>query len=304
MDKATTRVAVLMGGLSSERPVSLETGRAVLDALIERGWNAVPIDVGRDLAAQLVKHDINAAWVALHGRFGEDGCVQGMLEVMGIPYTGSGVQSSAVAMDKLATKRAVRGLGIRMAKHVEVRRGESHDQLPVPSVVKPAVGGSSFGTTVVKDRAELDAALESALKYDAAALVEEFVEGDEITVAVVDGVPMPVVRILPVDGWFDFEAKYTKGKTVYEVPAKLPKETLDAAQRAAVTSYEAVGCQGLARADFLVPPDGEPVFLEINTLPGMTATSLSPMSAKAVGIDFPELCERILLGAHCMDAES
>jgi D-alanine-D-alanine ligase len=304
MDKATTRVAVLMGGLSSERPVSIKTGTAVLEALLSRGWNAIAIDVGRDLAAQLVQHDISAAWIALHGRFGEDGCVQGMLEVMGIPYTGSGVQSSAVAMDKLATKRAVRGLGIRMADHVEVRRGESHDALPVPSVVKPAVGGSSFGTTVVRDRAGLDAALASALKYDAAALVEEFVEGDEITVAVIDGIAMPVVRILPVDGWFDYEAKYTKGKTVYEVPAKLPAEVTEAAQRAAVASYQAVGCQGLARADFLVPAEGEPVFLEINTLPGMTATSLSPMSAAAVGISFPDLCERILLGAHCMAAEA
>ncbi|TNE88568.1 MAG: D-alanine--D-alanine ligase [Deltaproteobacteria bacterium] len=302
-DKATTTVGVLLGGLSAERPVSLKTGKAVLEALTERGWNAVAIDVGRDLPAKLVAHGVDVAWIALHGRFGEDGCVQGLCEVMGIPYTGSGVQSSAVAMDKLATKRAVTGLGVRMAEHVEVHRGQPRPALPVPSVVKPAVGGSSFGTTVVTSEAALDAALSEALKYDAAALVEEFVEGDEITVAVVDGKALPVVRILPVDGWFDYEAKYTKGKTVYEVPAKLPEHTVAAAQRAAEVAYAAVGCSGLARADFLVPEEGDPVFLEINTLPGMTATSLSPMAAGATGVSFGELCEQILQGAHCMTPE-
>ena len=183
MDKSSARVGVLMGGMSAERGVSMKTGAAVLDALVSRGWDAVAIEVGRDLPARLVDQGVTVAWIALHGRFGEDGCVQGVCEVMGIPYTGSGVQASAVGMDKLATKRAVSGHGIRMAEHVVVRRGEARPELPVPSVVKPAVGGSSFGTTVVMDRGALDAALDDALRYDAAALVEEFVQGEEITVA-------------------------------------------------------------------------------------------------------------------------
>ena len=303
MDKSSARVGVLMGGMSAERGVSMKTGAAVLDALVSRGWDAVAIEVGRDLPARLVDQGVTVAWIALHGRFGEDGCVQGVCEVMSIPYTGSGVQASAVGMDKLATKRAVSGHGIRMAEHVVVRRGETRPELPVPSVVKPAVGGSSFGTTVVMDRGALDAALDDALRYDEAALVEEFVQGDEITVAVVDGKALPVVRILPVDGWFDYEAKYTKGKTVYEVPAEIPEAVTAQAQRAAERAYAAVGCAGLARADFLAPAGEEPVFLEINTLPGMTATSLSPMAAGAVGVEFPELCEQILLGAHCMSSE-
>lgn len=300
-------IGVLMGGMSTERQISLESGRAVLAALLERGHRAVPVDVGPGLAATLLDARVDVAWIALHGRFGEDGCVQGLLEVMGIPYTGSGVQASAIAMDKLATKRAVAGCTeIVMAADVVVRRGEPLPaELPLPAVVKPAVGGSSIGIAVVRTQAERDRAVAAALELDGIVLVEAFVEGLEITVAVLDGVPLPVVAIQPVDGWFDLDAKYTKGKTVYTVPAPIPAGAAAKAQAAAVAAYRQIGCQGLSRADFILPagPDVDPIFLEINTLPGMTPTSLSPMAAGEVGIGFNELCERILKGAHRMPFE-
>lgn len=300
------KVGVLLGGLSTERDISFTTGRAVAAALRDRGHDVVEVDVQRDLPARLLAEGVDVAWIALHGRFGEDGCVQGLLEVMGIPYTGSGVRASAVAMDKVSTKRAVDGVeGITMARDVLVVRGQPRPaDLPVPAVIKPAVGGSSIGIQIVRDVAALASALDEALALDPVALVEAFVPGDEITVAVIDGQALPVVKITPVEGFFDLEAKYTKGKTVYEVPAPIDPRTAEAAQRAAVAAYDAIGCAGLARADFIVRADGVPVFLEINTLPGMTPMSLSPMAAGAVGMDFADLCERILAGAHRMEAET
>jgi D-alanine-D-alanine ligase len=294
------RVGVLMGGLSSERKVSLKSGAAVLSALQERGWQAVGIDVGRDLPARLVEAKIDVAWLALHGRYGEDGCVQGLLEVMGLPYTGSGVRASAVAMDKIATKQAVRGLpAVRLANDAVLRAGDAFpEQVGLPAVVKPAVGGSTLGMGIVRERSQWEAAFATALAAHERVLVEAFVPGEEITVAVLDGVALPVVRIVPDSGFFDYEAKYTDGRTRYEVPAQLPAAVIERAQAAAIAAYEAIGCRGLARADFIVPSEGDPVFLEINTLPGMTATSLSPMAAGAVGVSFGELVERVLLAAR------
>lgn len=298
------RVGVLMGGLSTEHGVSMKTGKAVLAALLERGWDAVAVDVGRDLPAQLIAAQIDVAWIALHGKFGEDGCVQGLLEVMGIPYTGSGVRASAVAMDKLATKRALGGVDVVvMAEDAVVRAGEPIPAVTLPAVVKPLVGGSTLGITLAKTEEELRAGVAQALHLHPEVLIEQFVAGEEITVAVIDGEALPVVRILPESGFFDYEAKYTQGKTRYEVPAAVSDATKRAASEAAVAAYKAIGCSGLARADFIVKPDGTPVFLEINNLPGMTATSLSPMAAGARGVSFPELVERVLESAHCMAPE-
>ncbi len=304
--KGSLTVGVLMGGLSTERDISMKSGRAVAAALRERGWTVAEVEVGRDLPAQLVEEGVGAVWIALHGRFGEDGCVQGLLEVMGIPYTGAGVRASAVAMDKVATKRAVAPFEeVRLAKDVAVT--EPGPAPFLPCVVKPAVGGSTLGISIARTEAEYATALAVALDLDPVVLVEEFVAGDEITVAVLDGEALPVVRIVPKSGFFDFEAKYTSGMTDYEVPASISEAAAKAAQKAAVASYAALGCRGLCRADFIVPTEesggGDPVFLEINTIPGMTATSLSPMAAGATGIDFPELVERILLAATCMPAE-
>lgn len=300
------RIGVLLGGLSAERKVSLKSGAAVAGALRRRGWDVVEIDVGRDLPAKLVEQGVRVAWLALHGKFGEDGCVQGLCEVMGVPYTGSGVRASAVCMDKTATKRAVAGVpGVVLAKDHVWRKGDPQpEHLGWPVMVKPPSTGSTIGMTKATDRETLAAGLATAAAFGDEVLLEEFVEGDEITVAVVDGRALPVVRILPESGWFDFEAKYTKGKTRYEVPAQIPPASWEAAQTAAVAAYRAIGCSGLCRADFIVrKSDGVPVFLEINTLPGMTETSLSPMAAGQVGISFDDLVETILQGAHCGAAE-
>jgi D-alanine-D-alanine ligase len=298
MVSKTTRVGVLYGGMSSEREISLKTGKAVKEALASRGWDVVGIDVGRDLPAKLVEAEVGAAWIALHGRYGEDGCVQGLLEVMGIPYTGSGVRASSVAMDKISTKRLLRGVdGIVFAKDAVVHAGDPAPDLALPVILKPSTGGSTIGMGFVREASAWASTLARASQESADVLVEEVIVGDEITVAVLDGKALPVVRIVPDSGFFDFEAKYTKGKTTYEVPAKLPQGSAERAQQMAEAAYAAVGCRGLGRVDFIVRPDGTPVFLEVNTLPGMTATSLSPMAAGAVGISFEELCERLLLAA-------
>jgi D-alanine-D-alanine ligase len=292
------RVGVLMGGMSSERAVSLKSGKAVLGALKDRGWDAVGIDVGPDLAARLTEEKVKVAWLALHGRYGEDGCVQGMLEVMQIPYTGSGVLASSVAMDKAATKRMLRGVdGLVMARDALVGAGAPLPDLTLPIILKPVRGGSTIGVTKVYHAEEWDAALASTTAEGAEILVEELIVGDEITVAVVDGRALPVVRILPDSGFFDFEAKYTEGRTVYEAPARVAPSVFTAAQLAAEAAYRTLGCRGLARSDFMIRADGTPIFLEINTIPGMTATSLSPMAASCLGEDFPALVERILLSA-------
>lgn len=296
----------MLGGMSTERAVSLKSGAAVARALRDRGWDVVEIDVGRDLPARLLEERVDVAWIALHGRFGEDGCVQGLLEVMGIPYTDSGVRASAIAMDKIATKRAVRGVpGIVMARDAIVRRDRPiPDDLPVPGVTKPSIGGSTIGMSMCRTREELERGIAEALRLHDEVLVEEWLEGDEITVAVLDGVAFPPVRILPEGGFFDYEAKYTQGKTRYEAPAVLSIGATTKARDAAVGTYLAVGCRGLCRADFIVRrTDDQPVFLEINTIPGMTATSLSPMAAGCVGIGFEELVERVLVTATCMETE-
>ncbi len=305
MDKAKVRVGVLMGGLSAEREISLKTGAGVLGALQERGWNAVGIDVDRSLPQRLIAEKVDVVWIALHGRFGEDGCVQGLLEVMGIPYTGSGVRASAVAMDKVSTKRALAEFPeVVMARDSVWRAGSPLPALKLPLVVKPGNCGSTIGITIVHRQEELAPALNAALAFDEEVLVEEFIEGDEITVAVVDGRALPVVGIVPESGFFDFEAKYTKGKTRYECPAKIADGASKHARTAAERAFQVLGCLGLARADFIIRrSDGIPVFLEINTIPGMTATSLSPMAAAVEGMSYPELVERILLSAHCMSPD-
>lgn len=298
-EKATARVGVLLGGISPERPISLKSGAAVSRALRERGWTVVDIDVGRDLPAQLVANGITHAWLALHGPLGEDGCVQGLLEVMGIPYTGSGVRGSAIAMDKIATKRSLSQTGIPMPKDRVWRRGDAFpDDLGFPVMAKTPEGGSTLGIKKCLDAGELESALLYCLGFGEEVLLEQFVAGDEITVAVLEGQALPVVQIVPDTGFFDFEAKYQKGKTTYLFPAPIDPAVATAAQRYAKAAYDTLGLSGVARADFIVDAQGTPWFLEINTLPGMTETSLSPMAASAIGMDFGDLVERLLAGAR------
>lgn len=298
-DRTTTRVGVLLGGMSAERPISLKSGKAVLAALRARGWDAVAIDVGPDLPWTLRDAGVDVAWLALHGQFGEDGCVQGLLEVLRIPYTGSGVRASAVAMDKVSTKRALAGTDIPMPGDSTWRSGAPFPELSSwPIVAKFPEGGSTLGLAICHDEGELETALLDLEQLGETVLLEEFVSGHEITVAVLDGHAFPPVGIVPVDGHFDFDAKYTEGRTEYQIPAQVSDQVADQARRHAVTAYRELGLAGIARADFIVDDAGVPWFLEINTLPGMTATSLSPMAASLEGLSFEDLVERILLGAR------
>lgn len=298
-DRTKDIVGVLLGGISPERPISLKSGAAVTRALTSRGWNAVPIDVGADLPERLRAAGVTVAWLALHGPLGEDGCVQGLLEVMRIPYTGSGVRGSAIAMDKIATKRMLRGSGIPMAADRVWRQGEPFpEDLRFPLMVKTPEGGSTLGIRKCHDPAELEAGLLYCLGYGGEVLLEEFIAGEEITVAVLEGTPLPVVSIVPENEFFDFEAKYTKGKTRYVVPAPIAPGIAAKAQEYARIAYRALDLAGVARADFIVDAEGTPWFLEINTLPGMTETSLSPMAAGEVGMSFEDLVETLLRSAR------
>ena len=298
-NKGQHRVGVLYGGLSPERPISLKSGAAVSGALRARGWDVVEIDVGPDLPERLRAERVDVAWLALHGPLGEDGCVQGLLEVMRIPYTGSGVRGSAIAMDKIATKRMLRGEGIDMPQDRIWRKGDPFpEDLRFPVMAKTPEGGSTLGIRKCMDAGELESGLLYCLDFAPEVLLEEFVEGDEITVAVLAGRPLPVVAIQPESGFFDFEAKYTKGRTRYIVPAPIPAASAARAQAAAQRAYEVLGLDGVARADFILDAQGIPWFLEINTLPGMTATSLSPMAAGQIGMSFEDLVEALLLRAR------
>ena len=292
-------IGVLKGGMSSERKVSLKSGAAVADALRRRGHTVVEIDVGPELPRQLREARVDIAWIALHGAFGEDGCVQGLLEIMRIPYTGSSAAASAMAMDKISTKRMLGDVAVMKLPGDRVWRAgeEIPSDITYPIVAKTPTGGSTIGVYICQDSGELKHALAACVDWNEEVLLEEMITGEEITVAVLDGVAMPVVAIRPVDGFFDFEAKYTKGQTEYLVPAPIAESIAQCAQEQAAASYRALSLSGIARADFIVDADGTPWFLEINTIPGMTATSLSPMAAAALGISFEELVERLMRSA-------
>lgn len=294
-----SRVAVLMGGMSAERSVSLQSGAAVAGALRRCGWEVVEIDVGPNLPARLVDEGVQVAWLALHGRFGEDGCVQGLLEIMRIPYTGSGPAASAVAMDKLLTKRVLEGHGLALPAQVIL--GPS-DRIPagidLPVVAKTPTGGSTLGISFCRNAEELLAGVADCRLHGDTVQLERFIEGTEITVAMLDGVPLPVVEIRPEGGFFDYQAKYTKGLTRYIVPAEIELASAERAQRDAAVAAEVLGLSGICRADFIVDGEGIPWFLEVNTIPGMTETSLSPMAAIQGGVSFEDLVERVLIGAR------
>jgi D-alanine-D-alanine ligase len=292
------RVGVLLGGMSTERAISLKSGHAVHGALVARGYDAVEIDVGPDVAERLRAERIDVCFVALHGIYGEDGCIQGLLEILRIPYTGSGVLGSALAMDKIATKRILRGLGLTMAEDVVWRAGDALPEITFPVFAKTPQGGSTLGIVQCADASGLEKALVDLQQYDPQVLVEQKIEGEEITVAVLEGRALPVVAIRPKEGFFDFDAKYTKGLTDYLVPAPISAGAAAHAQRDAVLAYQTLALRGVARADFILDADDVPWFLEINTIPGMTATSLSPMAAQAVGMGFEDLVEALLDGAR------
>jgi D-alanine-D-alanine ligase len=304
------RIGVLMGGQSAERDVSLRTGAAVHRSLVRLGYNAVAIDVGPTLSQDLHDQKIALAFLALHGPGGEDGAIQGFLETLGIPYTGSGIQASAVGMDKVTTKTLLASAHIPVPSGTVVKRGEKVLRAAVmraaklrwPVVVKPGSQGSTIGVTIVRKPAQWRDALALAHRYDAVALVEAYIPGHEVTVSIigrcnVSPLVLPAVEIVAPDGFYDFAAKYEKGKTQYLCPAPLTAEVTQQIRTLALRTYEVLGCEGAARVDFRITPRGCPVVLEINTAPGMTETSLLPMAAAQAEIDYDELTERILESA-------
>ncbi len=296
------KIGVLMGGLSREREISLKTGRAILKALLEKGYNAYGIDVGYDLAEKLLRERIEVAFIALHGRYGEDGTIQGMLEMMGIPYTGSGVLASALALNKIMAKKIFLYEKIPTPPFEVVRREDIEkkaDQLsiPLPFVVKPSREGSTLGVSIVKRPEEILPALQEAGKYDEEILVEAFVKGKEITVGILHEIPLPIIEIAPKSGFYDYYSKYTKGETEYIIPAPLNREKYLYAQEVSLRAFRALGCSDCARVDLMTDEEGNPFVIDVNTMPGMTETSLLPKAAAHAGIPFGDLVEKILLGA-------
>jgi D-alanine-D-alanine ligase len=302
------KIGVLLGGQSSEREVSLRTGEAVLTALRDRGHHAVPIYVDRDIDVALRQEQIEVAFLALHGRGGEDGCIQGMLEMLGIPYTGSDVLASALAMHKAKAKELFRLhnlptpayyllAGASLAGGADDDLGTLHGDFGFPCVVKPAREGSSVGVTICREPAALGPAVERALCFDDEVLIERFIAGKEVSVAVVEDRALGAVEIAPRDGFFDYANKYTRGATDYYVPPRVSPERYRGILTQALRAHLALGCRGATRVDMMVSDAGNEFVLEVNTLPGLTPTSLLPKIADAAGISFGELCEMILAGA-------
>ena len=302
-------VAVVMGGPSAEREVSLNTGAAIASALREAGYtNVVELDLDQhNFAAQLAECKAEVVFNAVHGLYGEDGRLQTLLEICNMPYTGSGMVASVVCMDKVLTKRMLRDAGVPTPKCLILNSGDADikeqimQTFTLPVVIKPASQGSSIGVEIVKEEAQLDEALASAFKYSRDILAEEFIAGKELTVAMMqkDGevVALPVIHIAPHSGTYDYHSKYTKGATEYICPADLDEKTTKKVQEIAKHAYRVLGCSGVARADVMLDEAGNGYVLEINTVPGMTATSLVPKAAAAVGMSFPELCDIILQSA-------
>ncbi|HPQ67373.1 MAG TPA: D-alanine--D-alanine ligase, partial [bacterium] len=286
------RVGVLLGGPSSEREISIKSGKAVSRALRSRGVEVVEIGIEEEVREGLAREALDAAFVVLHGRFGEDGQVQALLEKMGVPYTGSGVEASRLALDKAASRAVFRGCGLPVPETVLVRNGSAPARLPFPFpvVVKPSREGSSIGLGMARDREELEAACRTASAYDRTVLVEPLIAGKEITVGILGDRALPAVEIIPSHPFFDFEAKYTPGVSEFLVPARLETSVAERAARVALSAHAALGCYAYSRVDMLVRPGGDPVLLEVNTIPGFTENSLYPRACAAVGISFEELC--------------
>jgi len=295
------RVGVLLGGLSNEREISLRSGKAVAEGLRKKGYTVIEIDVDPSLPEKLKSEEIDVAFIVLHGRYGEDGAVQGLLEMMRIPYTGSGILASAVALDKILTKRVLQERGFLTPSFAYFDTNQTTAKafarsfsLSYPVIVKPASEGSTIGITIVKEALSLETALLAAAEYDSKILVEEFVKGVEVTAGVLNGEPLPLIEVVPKSGFYDFQSKYTKGATEYILPARIPDGLSREIQEITMEICQELGCEGMSRADYIVDAEERPFFLEINTIPGMTETSLIPKAAAHAGISFEDLVEKIL----------
>ena len=298
------RVVVLMGGRSAEREVSLNTGAQVAGALAEAGFEVTTVDTGdAGFIDEIRGSGADVAFICLHGRFGEDGTVQGLLELLDLPYVGSGVLASALAMNKVMSKHIFAVAGLPIIDHVMLRRGDTVDlddivaRVGGKTVVKPANEGSSVGMTIVHEPSELAGAIDKAFACDPLVIVERFVEGVEVTVAALgnrEPVALPTIEVEATNEFYDYESKYVPGMSKHIIPARVSDELNAECSRIAVEAHQALGCAGMSRSDTIVTADGRVLLLETNTIPGMTKTSLLPDAAAAAGIAFPDLCRRLV----------
>ena len=302
------KVGVLMGGPSTEREISLKSGKAVYEALKQSGLEVIAIDIKTDSIEENIRLiescKIDCAFLALHGRFGEDGQIQEILESVKIPYTGSGVLASRLAMDKVASRKIFQANGLNVPKYKIVEKAsytldwEVNNNLKLPLVIKPATHGSSIGLSIIDKQEDLDKAVSLAFAFDERIIIEEYVEGREVTVGILKEQPLPVIEIIPKRRFFDYEAKYTPGMTDYEVPAKLEESIAREVKKAALSAHKLLGCSGCSRVDMILSKDNLPFVLEVNTIPGLTNTSLLPRAAKTQGIEFNELCLKLIKLAY------
>ena len=296
------KVAVLLGGKSAEREVSLMSGAAVLEALCSRGIDAHGFDPAQRPLEDLLREGFARAFIALHGRYGEDGTVQGALELLNIPYTGSGVMASALAMDKWRTKLVWQAVGIPTPRFEMLTAASDFAavvaKLGLPIIVKPSREGSTIGLTKVTQADQLEASFHLAVKHDAMVLAEQFMSGSELTASILGDTALPLIRIAAANGLYDYHAKYFADDTQYFCPSGLPQAQEQVLQTLALRAFQIVGCSGWGRVDIMLDQNGAPHLLEVNTSPGMTSHSLVPMAAKVHGLAFPDLVLRILDSAH------
>lgn len=297
----TKKVGVLMGGVTKERDISIRTGSAISASLKRMGYNVVDIDVGSDIVDRLKSEQVDVAFIALHGKFGEDGCIQGMLEMMRIPYTGGGVMGSSVGMDKVVCDMVAMQLGIptprEMYFNISDESAESFVQrvaIPCPLIVKPSREGSTINMSIVHKIEELLPAINTAAASDSKIIVQQFIQGKEVTVGLLNGRALPPLEIAPKSGFYDYTSKYTKGATEYILPARISQKVSEKIQEWSVAVFDALDCSGTARCDYIVDDSDRAYFLEINTIPGMTELSLVPKAAAHIGINFDQLVEEIL----------
>lgn len=300
------RIGVLMAGPSTEKKISLKSGHAVYTALKESGFDVVPIIIKTDKKRENIRlirlKKIDCAFIALHGRFGEDGGIQKILKAIKIPFTGSGIKASKLAMDKVASRKIFQGYGLKVpfskVFNRDFYRKKSFDDFSLPLVVKPATHGSSIGLSIVKNPKDIAKAIRLAFKFDKRIIVEEYIRGRELTVGILEEHAMPVIEIIPKHVFFDYQAKYKKGLTDYIVPAKLNPGVTKQVKEAALSAHKLLGCFGFSRVDIILDGKNRPFILEVNTIPGLTSTSLLPKAAKELGIDFTSLCLKLIRLAY------
>ncbi len=298
MKRKFGRIGVLAGGPSNERDISLRSGRAVHNALLSEGLDSILLNVKNDIDEIVEKSCIDVAFIMLHGRFGEDGTVQKILEEAGIPYTGSGVDASIAAMDKAASKDLFIRNHIPVPEYMVLIKGRPYpydcDKLGMPIVVKPHLEGSSIGLSIVRDKSSLKGAIDTAFKYGDKVILEEYIDGRELTVGILNDEALPVIEIVPRNKVYDYDAKYKDSVTKYIVPAPISEELSRDAGSLGLMAHKALGCRSFSRVDMMMALSGDIFVLEVNTIPGMTERSLLPKAAQATGLRFSSLCVRIL----------